>query len=260
MYRQRDVFRSLAILGLGLGFWGAVQAADPTAPVIEAGEERLQQAQEAQEAIDQIHGETESLEEEYRQRLQQVDDLELYNELLNRKLENQNREMDKLEASIKDATQIERRILPLLDRMITTLREFIELDIPFLMEERTSRVDDLRNMLERSDVSVAEKVRRVFEAYQIEGEYGRSIEAYTTKLSVDGDTFDAEILRVGRIAMLYLGLGGERAGYWNPEDRTWIADTDRAFLRHVENGLKVARKEVAPELLTVPAFVDRGGD
>ena len=40
--------------------------------------------------------------------------------------------------------------------------------------------------MDRADVSTSEKYRRVLEAYQVENEYGRSIEAYSSTVDVDG--------------------------------------------------------------------------
>ena len=74
--------------------------------------------------------------------------------------------------------------MPLMLRMIDGLDQFVQLDVPFLLEERTTRVARLRDLMERSDVSVSEKFRNVFEAYQVENDYGRTIEAYKASLDV----------------------------------------------------------------------------
>ena len=50
-------------------------------------------------------------------------------------------------------------------------------DIPFLLNERTKRVDNLDELI-TSNVTTAEKFRKVFEAYQIEHNFGNTIETY----------------------------------------------------------------------------------
>ena len=60
--------------------------------------------------------------------------------------------------------------------MIDALRLFIEVDIPFLLDERVARVNNLDELILRSDVTTAEKYRKVFEAYQIESDFGKTIE------------------------------------------------------------------------------------
>ena len=138
-------------------------------------------------------------------------------------------------------------------RMIDGLEQFIELDVPFLLEEeRLPRVAKLRGMLARADVTVAEKARRVFEAYQIESDYGRTIEAYTGKLDLDGGSFDAEFLRVGRVALMYRTIGDQRHGFWDRTREHWTELPPTPYRRMMEQGLKVARQEIAPELITVP--------
>jgi hypothetical protein len=122
--------------------------------------------------------------------------------------------------------------------------------VPFLPDERSNRVEGLRALLDRSDVTVAEKARRVFEAYQVESDYGRTIEAYRAKLALGNASFDADFLRVGRVALLYRTVGDQRLGYWNGRD--WEPLPDSPYRRFVEKGLKVARQEIAPELITVP--------
>ena len=70
-----------------------------------------------------------------------------------------------LEESIDQVTVIERQIGPLVERMITNLETFVELDIPFLIQERRDRIDFLKDTLDRADVSVAEKFSQVLQAY-----------------------------------------------------------------------------------------------
>ena len=64
-------------------------------------------------------------------------------------------------------------------RMIDGMEQFIALDVPFLPEERKNRVMDLKAMMDRADVAASEKFRRVMEAYQVEMDYGRTMEAYS---------------------------------------------------------------------------------
>ena len=52
------------------------------------------------------------------------------------------------------------------------------MDIPFLLDERMSRVKDLDDLIIRADVTTAEKFRKIFEAYQLEAEFGKTIESY----------------------------------------------------------------------------------
>jgi hypothetical protein len=214
------------------------------------GAARTEERRETQAVVDDVHEETRRLIDEYRAELKIVEGLETYITMLDRQIASQEAEVETLRTSIGDVAVIERQILPLMARMIDGLEQFVALDVPFLPEERRKRIGDLRALLTRSDVTVAEKSRRVFEAYQIESDYGRTIEAYRAKLALEGASFDADFLRVGRVALMYRTVGDERLGYWNGSG--WAPLPDSPYRRFIEQGLKVARQEVAPELLTVP--------
>ncbi|MEM9314985.1 MAG: DUF3450 domain-containing protein [Pseudomonadota bacterium] len=219
------------------------------------GVERNDERRDAQASVDEVHDQTRRLIDAYRAELRIVEGLETYIEMLDAQISNQENEISTLQTSNPDGAVIERQILPLLARMIDGLEQFVALDLPFLGDERSERVRRLRDLLTRSDVTVAEKARRVFEAYQIESDYGRTIEAYRAKLAVDGGSFDADFLRVGRVALIYRTVGDERLGFWDGD--SWEALPDSPYRRYIEQGLKVARQEIAPELLTVPLATDR---
>ena len=52
------------------------------------------------------------------------------------------------------------------------------------------------------------------------------------------------------MALLYRTVGDQRLGYWNGDE--WQPLPDSPYRRFIEKGLKVARQEIAPELITVP--------
>jgi hypothetical protein len=41
-------------------------------------------------------------------------------------------------------------------------------------------------------------------------------------------------------------------GFWNNETKSWQALTERQYKRHITKGLKIAREEMSPELITLP--------
>ena len=153
-----------------------------TDEVIGVGEKRVAEGAAAQKQVDELSDQTEDLASEYKQVTKVVDGLNVYNDLLHKQVDNQLAEIAALTDSIGKVALIERQIMPLMVRMIDSFEEFVRLDVPFLAEERGERLQRLRTMMERSDVTAAEKFRLVLEAYQIEGEYGRTIEAYRGSL------------------------------------------------------------------------------
>jgi DNA-binding SARP family transcriptional activator len=135
--------------------------------------------------------------------------------------------------------------------MVDTLEQFVELDIPFLLDERRARIRQLQDLLDRPDATVAEKYRRVMEAYQVETDYGRSIESYRGTLHDHGSERSVDFLRVGRIALLYRSLDGSQAGAWNRSTQAWET-LPPEYLVTLKQGFRVAKKQTAPELLMIP--------
>ena len=104
---------------------------------------------------------------------------------------------------------------------------------------------------DRADVTISEKYRRILEAYQVENEYGRTIEAYQAELTIDGAKRSVDFLRVGRVALMFQSLDAGLTGYYDPASKDFVIDND--YKTAVRDGLRIARKQTAPDLLLVPA-------
>ena len=222
--------------------------------VIDAGRDRLNDNQRAQVDIDQVHEESRSLAERYQQMLTVVDDLTVYNAILARQIRRQEEEMATVERSIANAAVIERQVLPLLTRMLEDLEDLIAADIPFLLDERERRVEHLWELIDDPGVSNAEKTRRVFQAFQIEQDYGNTIETYRGRIERDGRAFSVDFLRVGRVSLTYRTPGGDAYGYWDKDRQEWVSITSAQRRRQINMGVRMARQEMAPELITLPVI------
>ena len=153
--------------------------------------------------------------------------------------------------SISDVTVIERQITPLMVRMIDGLQQFVDLDLPFLLDERTARIDQLISLMDRADVAVSEKFNVVLRAYQIENEYGRTMEAYDDTINVDGIDRKVDVLKMGRISLVYQTPDGEETGMYNPVSRRWER-LDDDYKAAVQNGLRMARQQLSVDMLSLP--------
>lgn len=229
----------------------AATAQEQVRQIEQEGMERTTEGRKVQKRVDRLHEQSRDLIDDYYAHLKLVDGLKLYNNMLQQQLDAQDEEIQVLQKSISDVATVERQILPLMSRMIDGLEQFIGFDVPFLLDEREQRVADLRALLPRADVSVAEKTRRVLEAYQIENDYGRTIEAYRGKLDLESASFDADFLRVGRVALMYRVVGSDDIGFWDQDNNTWVPLSSGRWRRYIDQGLKVARQEIAPELISV---------
>jgi len=205
----------------------------------------------SQERINEVADQTDELARKYRDELQQIEALRVYNEQLAKLLISQEEERVSLKEQLDNVTVIGREVTPLMLRMVGALYDFVELDVPFLLEERRARVANLKDLMNRADVTNAEKYRRILEAYQIENDFGRSIEAYRGTLEAGGEAKTVDFLRVGRVALLYQSLDGHEIGAWNQRDGAW-QDLDGGFRSEIRQGLRIARKQAAPDLLRLP--------
>ena len=204
----------------------------------------------SQGRIDQLADDTSKLLAQYRAANQQIDTLKIYNNQLDKLVLSQTAEMTSMQRQIDSVVDVERGIRALMEDMIVALGEFVELDIPFLLDERTNRVANLRDLSTRADVSVGEVYRRIMEAWQIENDYGRAVDTYRSTVEIDGQTKTVDFLKVGRVAFMYVTLDGAEAGVWNNEAKQWEDAT--AYTAGVKQALKMARKQAAFDLVTLP--------
>lgn len=229
---------------------------EPLEPVVTAAEKINQAARQSQVTIDNIAETTQARLQQYKQVNKQIDGLQVYTEQLKRQIENQQQEAQQLNLSIDEVSVVERQITPLMMRMIDGLEAFVELDVPFLPSERDDRVAGLRELMDRADVDVSEKFRRVMEAYQIETEYGRTIEVYSGEMAIEGQPQDVEFLRIGRVVLAYKTRDGSTMGIWNQSSRSW-EPLPQDYLRDMNEALRIARKQLAPDLLMMPLFAEQ---
>jgi hypothetical protein len=207
-------------------------------------------AAQAQGQINDVRDRTQDAAARYAQFLAEAESLEKFNEQLAEQVRSQQDEIASIEQQLVDIETTNREVQPLMQKMIDTLEQFVALDVPFFLEERTNRVQNLKDLMGRADVAISEKYRRLLEAYQIELEYGRVLEAYEGTVTRDGQELTAEFVHLGRVALMYRTLDGAETGYWDAEQRTWVADD--SYASDIEEAIRVARQEGAPDLLRVP--------
>ena len=230
----------------------AVTQASTLDYVLKVGDAKNAAARKSQEKIDRLADETRDLLTDYKTVMKQIDGLIVYNERQQRQIDNQVKRIGEIDEAIAQTTIISRQMTPLVIRMIDGLEKFVELDVPFHMDERQQRIAFLRSNLDRSDVSVAEKFRQVLEAYKIENEYGRKIDAYKGSVEIDGTERDVNFLRVGRIALLYQTTDTEISGAWDQSSRSWVPLERGEYRNAIMKGLRIARKEASIDLMNLP--------
>ena len=220
-------------------------------PVVKVAQDTNESAANSQQRINSITDQIDEKLQQFKTLSKEIEGLDVYNAQLERQIGNQEQEMADLNAAIDEVSVIERQITPLMLRMIEGLEQFVALDMPFLPEERQTRIVQLKAMMDRADVAPSEKFRRVMEAYQVEMDYGRTLEAYSGIHIIDGQERDVEFLRLGRTALIYQTRDASLQGVWNKQTRQWEV-LDSSYRTQVTKGLRMAKKQLAPDLLMLP--------
>lgn len=233
------------------GFLAAQEDESPVDPALEQQSSSIDDSQESQELINTLDDQIGEDIARTRFVRQELNRLRIYNGNLEQLVADQEREKQIVERQISEFSGVERDVVPFMFEMIAALERFIRLDMPFLQKERADRVTRLKANMDRANLSVTEKYRQIMEAYQIEASYGRNIEAYIGTLEIDGAERRVSILRVGRVLLAYQTLDQSGVGFWDKQSGRWTM-LDSSYRREIADGLRIARKQMAPRLLELP--------
>ena len=203
-----------------------------------------------QEFIDNVDSEILVLTGDIQFLSQQLDLTNIYNRQLQELIDSQNAEIISINEQMVELDKTNKGILPTLEEMVSTLESIINNDVPFLLIERKARVAELKEILKQSNISTSEKFRRVFEAYQIENEFGRTIESYRDEITFDSETFNVEVFRLGRVGLYARTSDGRHTAMYSKKEGRWIRK--KGIDNELVVALKIARKELPPSLLKLP--------
>jgi hypothetical protein len=104
--------------------------------------------------------------------------------------------------------------------------------------------------MDQADVEVAEKYRRIIEAYRIEGEYDQTIVAWSGPIDQARQERTVDFLRIGRVALYNVTLDRSAAARFDPGARAWVA-LDRRWVDAIDQATRIAHKQAPPNLLDV---------
>lgn len=210
----------------------------------------------SQRAVDSAYDETRRILAERDALLDESDALSAYTEHLAMIVAAHERGLDALNERLGAMETAAAALPERIEGLIDGLDVFVESDLPFHRDDRLERIERLRDGLADPQLSVASQYQRVVDAYLAEIDYGREVEAYREGIEVGGETLDVELLRIGRIALLYRSADGSRTGYWDRGSSEWL-DLPRHYRRSLERGLALARGRGTPELLEIPVPAPR---
>lgn len=218
---------------------------DKSLEVIEKTNSKLKNYQNK---IDNAEYQRQELLSNYKYTNAELKSTRVYNEQLRKILKSQKEELTNINQQIVDIENTQKNIFPLMLDMVDSLKKLVQMDTPFLLEERTNRIKKLQESLDKADIKTAEKYRIILEAFKIEYDYANSIETYQDK--IDGTTYD--FLRLGRTALYYQSLDLKTYGYWNNESRSWVEIEDSSAKANIRKGIKIAKKHQNVDFLNLP--------
>ena len=233
----------------------AVEEANPVTESVAVSTKSIEKSGLTQEQIVKLDETTRILLADYQSTTKEFESLKLYNDQVQKIINSQLEEIENIILKIDELDKTNQRIVPLMLKMIEGLENFILLDLPFLMTERTTRVFNLKETMDRGDISTSEKFRLITEAYKTELEYGRTIETYRDNILIDGVETSADFLRVGRIALTYLTVDGNKGGYWDTQASSYMKASS-SIRRATGDALKIASKQAPPALIKIPLYRD----
>ncbi len=245
-------YRQVLFFIVLLGFSQPGLTQDKVDTVVNAGEARADANNASQKRIDKTATSTEKLAAKYKRELKVIEGLKVYNELFRAQIAAQEARKTKLRNAIAENAVVERQVFPLMLSMVDALDQFIDLDMPFHLEERKERVAKLREVIGDAEIIGAEKLRKVYEAYQIETDFGGNLDTYREVVDINGKPQEVSVLRFGRVSLVYQSDDGKHNAMWDNKARQWVELDSTEYRNHIKKGLKIASKQIAPELFILP--------
>lgn len=216
---------------------------------LQIARQSTQAGAQAQSQIDDLADQADNAERNYIAAREQIEGTRVYLEQQQVLLRSQQNELAALQSQIERVGNIERDLSPMLLEMYVALEDFINADLPFQMDLRSTRMAEIQEALADAQLPAAEKYRLLLNAFEIEASYGRNIRAYTEEVLIDGVPQQAEMLQIGRVALIR-SVGGELAimtkdnQEWRPVPDSMSADIVRA--------LRIAKEVTTPAVFVAP--------
>ena len=231
-------------------------AASEMEAILEVGRDNTELSAQSQGKIDATDSATDKLINEFKVVSKQVEGLKLYNAQKRIQIQAQLDLMDQYDEQLVQVVIMQRQVPPLAQRMLAGLEKYVKLDTPFHIEERLQRLDLVRASLSNPKVTASEQVRQILEAYNIEGEYGRKLDAYDETIILDGKEMVVNILRVGRLGMFFQTKDERKTGYYDTELGSW-EELSGSYRVQVRDGIRMAQKLAPMDIMMLP-IVYRG--
>ena len=248
-YKVLAPFASLIVAGV-------TQAAEIDTSIIDQAlniiDQQNQAAVQSQETITRLSNSASTAFEEFKLENDNLEAMLVLNAGLRMQIATQEEQITTIQQSITDVAVVTQEMPLLMTKMLASVEQFVELDLPFQLEERRARLQFARDAMNSPDVSTAEKFRQILVLYQTENNYGRTHETYPTTLTIDGTERDVDILRVGRIALVYQTQDRTLTGMWDQQARQWVPLDPGQYRTAIQRAIGVSSGLVSPAIMDLP--------
>ena len=238
--KTAPVISGLAVAGMLFCQPLAASGKDPSAVQgIVAGE--IDVLKQAQQAEDRWIKEKEKMQADYQALLADIERLEKQEVLLKTDLSGRQQRLVGIERESIESEKVKAELEGVLEMIMERLEDFVQRDLPFLEEERRSRIEGIKALLVQADTDLSEKCRRTMEALQVETQYGRTFEVEEETIVLDDQPLTVDVLRVGRLALFFRTTDGSTVGWYDKAAEAWQrlpSDYGRAVGRACEMAMK----------------------
>ena len=224
---------------------------DQIQPLLDIGEQRQNSEQVSQTKIDSMDDDTSLIVNEYKTVSKQIEGLRVYNAQMRKQIERQEERLKEIDKTMKEAQVMQRQIPPFTRRMLAGIEKSIELDMPFHLAERKERIAFANAAIDNPTVSPAEGLRQVLETFNVEMEYGRKLDNYKDTIEIEGQQREVNVLRVGRLALVYQSSDESLTGAWDNNKDEWVP-LDNSYRNPTRKGLRIANKLATVDMLELP--------
>ena len=248
----------LSVVGAMLVAWSPAIAQDVDA-VTAVEQQHNAQMQQNQNTVDNVSDQTDDIVQQYKVLLEENRVLRTYNSQVRDQIAQQESDIVLITTQIDGITQTRREVMPLIQDMVDSLRDFVNADIPFRKETRLDRVEALQDLMDQPDVPPSERYRLVMERFKTEAEYGQTVNAYADTEVIGGTEMKLNFVNIGRVAFMAQNIAGDRSFVWDNQAREWV-ELDSSFNSAVQDVILMAEKAQQPEMVIVPVFANQGAE
>jgi len=197
-----------------------------------------------------------SLQEQFDQANNELEALTLTNAQLRNRIALQEQLITEMAESIEYAAMISNEetspLNDLIERMMASMEEFVESDLPFDLEERREEVSRIRGLVDNPEAPLSQKLSLLIALYQAEGGYGRTLDTYETMMEVDGVEQEVTMTRIGRLMLAYQTEDRTTTAVWDKASDSWVELPAGDYRSAITTATNVASSLTAPELLDIP--------